>query len=138
MTVTLPTGRAYSANIICPGCTLTIAESPFVYDFIMFDMCAYDLILGLDWLTYFKAHIIFDQRRIELTKPSGKRVKYTNEQLNLTPYSRRYYSSLSCLLANLTVKEELSETNYPRVVSEFRDVFLEDISGLPPVREIDF
>ena len=41
-------------------------------------------------------------------------------------------------MATLTVEEELSETNYPRVVSEFKDVFPEDISGLPPVREIDF
>ena len=87
MTVTLPTGRAYSTDVLCPGCTLTIAESPFVYDFIVFDMFSYDLILGLDWLTHFKAHIICDQRRIELTTPSGEMIKYTNERLDLIPYS---------------------------------------------------
>ena len=41
-------------------------------------------------------------------------------------------------MANLSIADEPSETNYPPVVLEFPDIFPEDISGLPPVREIDF
>ena len=97
-----------------------------------------DLILGLDWLTYFRAHIFCDRRRVELTAPLGERIIYLNERSEVTPFSRRYYSSLYCLLANLAISDEPSEANYPSVVSEFPDVFPEDISGLPPIRKIDF
>ena len=109
-----------------------------MYDFIIFDLGTYDLILGLDWLTHFCANIFCDQRRIELTTPSGEKILHSNERFDLIPYSRRYYSSLSCLLATLTISDELSEIQYPPVVSDFPDIFPDDISGLPPVREINF
>ena len=42
---------------VCRGCDLTIAERTFVFEFIVIDMTAFDVILGMDWLSSFRAVI---------------------------------------------------------------------------------
>ena len=42
-------------------------------------------------------------------------------------------------LASLTLEDEArQELGLPRVVCEYEDVFLDEISGLPPQRDVDF
>ena len=42
-------------------------------------------------------------------------------------------------LANLTLEDEArQELGLPRVVCEYEDVFLDELPGLPPYRDIDF
>ena len=42
-------------------------------------------------------------------------------------------------LASLTLDDESrQELGLPRVVCEYEDVFLEELSGLPPHRDVDF
>ena len=42
-------------------------------------------------------------------------------------------------LASLTLEDEvIQELNLPRVVCEYKDVFLDELPGLPPRRDVDF
>ena len=42
-------------------------------------------------------------------------------------------------LASLTLEDEVrQELNLPRVVCEYEDVFLDELPGLPPRRDVDF
>ena len=42
-------------------------------------------------------------------------------------------------LASLTLEDETGqELGLPRVVCEYEDVFLDELSGLPPHRDVDF
>ena len=38
---------------ICRGCDLMILDQTFTFDFIIMDMATFDVILGMDWLSYF-------------------------------------------------------------------------------------
>ena len=51
----------------------------------------------------------------------------------------RWHEQLQGWLANLTLEdEETQELGLPRVVCEYKDVFLEELPGLPPHRDVDF
>ena len=42
-------------------------------------------------------------------------------------------------LASLTLKDEVRQNlDLPRVVHEYEDVFPDELSGLPPQRDVDF
>ena len=42
-------------------------------------------------------------------------------------------------LANLTLEDEVRQgLSLPRIVCELRDVFLDELPGLPPQRDVDF
>ena len=42
-------------------------------------------------------------------------------------------------LASLTLEDEVRQgLSLPRVVCKFRDVFLDELPGLPPQRDVDF
>ena len=43
------------------------------------------------------------------------------------------------LLENLTLEEEVrQDLDLPRVICEYEDVFWDELSGLPPYRDVDF
>ena len=46
--VDTPIGGRVVLDRVCRECDLTIAEWTFVYDFIVLDMTAFDVILGMD------------------------------------------------------------------------------------------
>ena len=42
-------------------------------------------------------------------------------------------------LANLTLEDEMrQELSLPRVFCEYEDIFLDELPGLPPYRDVDF
>lgn len=54
-------------------------------------------------------------------------------------YDLHGWSELSCLLANFLGSEcEEVRVDLPKVVCEYPDVFPEDLTSLPPHREIEF
>lgn len=48
MSIDIPTGEVVRVDSICPGCTIMIAKHSFIYEFIVFNLETYDLILGMD------------------------------------------------------------------------------------------
>ena len=51
--VETPIGGRVRLDQICRGCDLTILDQTFTFDFIVLEMVTYDLILGMDWLSFF-------------------------------------------------------------------------------------
>ncbi|MBM1124153.1 reverse transcriptase family protein, partial [Klebsiella pneumoniae] len=110
-----------------------------MYDFLIFDMFGFDFILGMDWLTHFRVMIDCERRRVSLRTSSGAIVVYRGEGDDLLPFSRRVRDRLSCMLASLISDDEIaSRLEHLPVVLEFPDVFPDDLSGLPPIREVEF
>jgi hypothetical protein len=88
-----------------------------------------DVILGLDWLSKHKGMINCAKKAVRLTTSSGKGVKYVVENLVTDKAA-----------SNKIVLNHLDATSILviRIVSEFLDVFSEELSGMPPDREIEF
>ena len=54
-------------------------------------------------------------------------------------YNSRWHGRLVGWLASLTLKDEVRrDLNLPWVVCEYEDVFLDELPGLPPYRDVDF
>ncbi|XP_021742720.1 probable cyclin-dependent serine/threonine-protein kinase DDB_G0292550 [Chenopodium quinoa] len=76
VSVSLPTGKLVHCNNIFKGLPLKIGESIFPSDLIEFNLGDLDVILGMDWLSLYKAKIDCEMQRVQLSDPLGKAVSY--------------------------------------------------------------
>ena len=49
---------------LCKGCIITLADRALKVDLRILDMTGYDVILGMNWLTVYKALLDYHRRRI--------------------------------------------------------------------------
>ena len=62
-----------------------------------------------------------------------------HDALPYTVYDSRWHGQLIGWLASLTLEDEVRrDLGLPRVVCEYKDVFPDEIPGLPPHRDVDF
>jgi hypothetical protein len=87
------------------------------------------VILGIDWLSKHKGMINCAKKAVRLTTSSGKEVEYVVENLVMDKAA-----SNRIVLNHLDAASTLDI----RTVSEFPDVFPEELPGMPPDREIEF
>jgi hypothetical protein len=102
---------------------VTLAGRDFPTNMIVLKGQDIDVILGMNWLARHKATLNTDQRIIRLS--------YNQEEILLpipipTKATGRAYEAI------------IPEIKDIPVVCEFPDVFLEDLPGLPPEREVEF
>jgi hypothetical protein len=88
-----------------------------------------DVILGMNWLDKYQAIIRCDKRIIKLVSPLGEEVVAKL----VSPEPRKG----GCHQMAIDSKEADSFEAI-KVVSEFPDVFAEDLPGMPPERKVEF
>src|SRR3954462_9485542 len=119
---------------ICRDCTVVVAGYEHTFDLILLDMVELDIIIGMNWLTSFRAVIDFYAHRMSFVTPEGTRLHFQGDR----PSTRRI-EPLDALIASVWAEEASAEAVvFPRAVREFADVFPDELPGLPPPREIDF
>ena len=79
-------------------------------------------ILGMDWLTRHKGVISCSPRYVEITHPSGRVLRCEPNHEKKAP--------MICALEAKSVEEV-------PVVSEYPDVFPEELPGMPPDRDVE-
>ncbi|GJR40860.1 hypothetical protein Tco_1216544 [Tanacetum coccineum] len=87
----LADGKVVSTNTVLRGCTLALFNHVFKIDLLPTRLGSFDVIVGMDWLSYHRA-VIADEKKLK---------------------------------------------DIP-IVRDFPEIFSDDLSGLPPVREIEF
>jgi hypothetical protein len=87
------------------------------------------VILGMDWLSKHNGLIDCAKKAVRLTPSSDKALEYVAENL-VTDKA----ASNRIILNHLDAVSTLDI----RIVSEFLDVFPEELPGMPPDREIEF
>jgi hypothetical protein len=87
------------------------------------------VILGMDWLSKHKGMINYAKKVVRLTTSSGKEMEYVAEKLVIDKAA-----------SNRVVLNQLdaASTMDVRTISEFPNVFPQELSGMPPDREIEF
>ena len=88
-----------------------------------------DVILGMNWLDKYQAVISCDKRTIKLVSPLGEEV--VTELVPPEPKKGSCYQ----MAVN---SSEADPLEIIKVVSEFSDVFLKDLPGMPPERKVEF
>ncbi|XP_031124279.1 uncharacterized protein LOC116026991 [Ipomoea triloba] len=113
---------------------------------IRFELEGIDVVLGMDWLDMYKAQIVCNERNVVLRGPNGKRISYRGIEKQPEPklmtmqklrkYARQGCEVYLCLVQDAEMEEP--EINQIPVVREFPDVFPEDLTEMPPKREVEF
>jgi hypothetical protein len=124
MIVITPKGPI-EANYMTHKLTLTIMGREFWATPIVLEETSIDLILGMSWLRKAKAVIHCARGTVELTSSKGERFEV---EITITASTRP---------AVFLVDGKFVGNNI-RVVRDFPDVFLEELPGMPPDREVEF
>ncbi|GJZ12064.1 putative reverse transcriptase domain-containing protein, partial [Tanacetum coccineum] len=111
---------------VIKGCKLEIEGYVFDINLIPFRSESFDVIIGMDWLSNHKAEIIYHEKVVRILLPNGKVLRVIGER----PDKKIRH------VMSAKAKEQKQEEIV--VVRDFPEVFLDDLSGLPPIREIEF
>jgi hypothetical protein len=128
MIVSSPRGDM-QARHVCSKVSILISGVEFLANLIVLESKGIDEILGMVWLSKHNGLIDCAKKAVRLTPSSGK--------------------ELECVAGNLVMDKAASNrmvlnqldaasTRDVRTVSEFLDVFPEELPGMPPDREIKF
>ena len=111
-------------------------------DLRVMDISYFYVILGLDWLMAHRVIIDCDSRRITAYTQDYICVTFQGEKHDALPqtvYDSRWSGQLMGWLSSLTLEDEVrQDLSLPWVVCEYKDVFPDELLGLPPHRDVDF
>nr|GEX49372.1 hypothetical protein [Tanacetum cinerariifolium] len=136
-------------NTIMRGCTLDFLNHPFNIDLMSVPLGSFDVIIGMDWLREYNAVIICDKKIVRVPFENetlifqGKRNDQVHEsRLNIILFikAQKYFSKgCDVFLAHVTTKEAEDKLEGKRLedVPIVKD-FPEDLSGIPPARQVEF
>ena len=122
-------GEDMHARHVCPKISIIIRGVEFLANLIVLESKGIDVILGMDWLSKHNGLIDCAKKAVKLTASTGKVLEYVAEAL-VTDKA----ASNRIVLNQLDV----TSTQDIRTVSEFPDVFPEELPGMPPDRDIEF
>ena len=106
----------------------------------------FDIVLGMDWLSKHRATLDFYKKEVRLVRPEepsmifrGIRREIAPSLINSMTASKMLRKGCQVYLAFVVDRrQEGTRLEDIPIVKEFPDVFPDDISGLPPDREIEF
>ncbi|GJW16876.1 putative reverse transcriptase domain-containing protein [Tanacetum coccineum] len=151
--VELADGRIISVNTIIRSCTLNFLNHPFNIDLMPVEMGSFDVIIGMDWLSRCQAIIVCADKIVRI--PWGRKTlifhgngsnREHETRLNIISCTKtQKYMLKGCqvFLAHVTTKEAEDKSEKKRldnvpIIRDFPEVFPEDLSGLPPTRQVEF
>ncbi|XP_075499226.1 uncharacterized protein LOC142537607 [Primulina tabacum] len=145
--ILLPSGDELWPSSILKGCTVQVNEKIYFVDLIIIPMVAFDVILGMDWLSSYRAVIDCLAKTVRFPTEDDDSGIFQSSGISLcTPYisclKAQEMLSKGCqgfLAAVIDVNTEMTmKLNEIEVARDFPDVFADDVPGLPPDREVEF
>ncbi|GJT11110.1 putative reverse transcriptase domain-containing protein [Tanacetum coccineum] len=124
--IEIASGQLVDIDKVIKGCKLEIECHVFDINLIPFGSGSFDVIIGMDWLSDHKAEIICHEKVVRIPLLDCKVVRVLREKPE---------EKVRRLMSVRTKEQKQEETG---VVKDFPEVFPNDLSGLPPVREIKF
>jgi hypothetical protein len=114
---------------MCPNLRIEISGVDFLANLVVMGTQGLDVILGMNWLHRNQATVRCDKRTVKLVSPSGKEVV---TELFMPDLEERACHHMSVDGKETNLLEAI------RVVSEFPNVFPEDLRGMPPKHKVEF
>ncbi|GJX47224.1 putative reverse transcriptase domain-containing protein [Tanacetum coccineum] len=121
--VELANGRIIELNTILRGYTLNLLNHLFNINLMLVELGSFDAIIGMDWLAR------GNETRLNI--------------ISCTKTQKYLLKGCPIFLAHVTTKKAEDKSKEKRledvpIVRDFPDVFPEDLSGLPPTRQVEF
>ncbi|GKA40005.1 putative reverse transcriptase domain-containing protein [Tanacetum coccineum] len=145
--------RTSETNTVLRGCTLGLLGHPFNIDLMLIELGSFDIIIGMDWLASHHAVIVCDEKIVQIPYKDevlivqgdriGKEKKSKLSIISCTKTHKYIKTGCSIFLAQVMKKETEDKSEMKRLedvptVRDFPEVFLEDLPGLPPTRQVEF
>ncbi|GJZ81088.1 putative reverse transcriptase domain-containing protein [Tanacetum coccineum] len=124
--IEIASGQLVEIDKVIRGCKLEMEGYVFDINLIPFGSKSFDVIIGMDWLSNHKAEIICHEKVVRIPLLDGKVLRVLGEK------PEEKVRQLMSVKAKEKKQEEIV------VVRDFLEVFPDDLSRLPPVREIEF
>ncbi|KAJ0913080.1 putative transcription factor interactor and regulator CCHC(Zn) family [Helianthus annuus] len=144
-TVETADGNSVNIDKVLREGNIELLGHKFSADLLPMNLAGFDVVLGMDWLVANHARILCDKNSIEIHTPTGELVMITGDKpqmplkfisvMKLASYSRKQGMAYMVSVVVNTKSKELKDIP---IVSEYPDVFPEDLPGLPPDREVEF
>ncbi|GKE48015.1 putative reverse transcriptase domain-containing protein [Tanacetum coccineum] len=117
------------------------------------EMGSFDVIIGMDWLSKYHVVIVCDKKIVRI--PFGNEILIVRgdessnkhgSRLNIISCSKtQKYLLKGCyvFMAHVTAKKAKDKSKEKRledvpIICDFSEVFLEDLPGIPPTRQVGF
>jgi hypothetical protein len=123
MLVSSPGGEMRTRHI-CPAVSITIRGVVFPLNLILLDSKGIDVILGMDWLIKYDGVIQCTRKAVRLTKRDGTVVEFV--------------ATIQTDQGSMLNQAKAIALEDIRVVQEYLNVFLEELLGMHPDRDIEF
>ena len=128
------------------GCRVIIEGHEFRANLVLLDILDIDVILGMDWLSRHLATMDCFGKEVKFCRPGepeitfyGVRMILSSSMMSVMIAGKMLRKSYPGYLAYaVEVRDDDMRLEDILVVKEFPDVFLDDLPGLPPDREIVF
>ncbi|KAI3776126.1 hypothetical protein L1987_45889 [Smallanthus sonchifolius] len=141
-TIELADGKLIKTDKVIQGCTLNLADHPFIIDLLPVTLGSFDIIIGMDWFLKNRAAIVCCEKIVRIPLSNGETLSIQGERSGTTLRIITCMKARKCIrkgyhaiLAHVIEKpvEERKVKDIP-IVRDYPEFFPEDLPGLPPPR----
>ncbi|GKE83329.1 putative reverse transcriptase domain-containing protein, partial [Tanacetum coccineum] len=143
--VELADGKIVSTNTVLRGCTLNLINHLFEIDLMPIELGTFDIINEMDWLVERDAVIVCGKKEVHIPVKNEMLVVKSNKGMSRLKViscikARKYVEKgIQLFLAHVTEKEpSVKRLQDVHVICDFPEVFLDDLPGPPPPRQVEF
>nr|GEV29437.1 putative reverse transcriptase domain-containing protein [Tanacetum cinerariifolium] len=143
--VELADGRVASTNIVLKGCNINLENHLFKIDLMPIELGTFDVIIGMNWLVEKNAVIVCGKKVVHVPYKNKTLVVEGDKgasrlKVKSCIKAKKYIERGSQLFVVRVIKKEPQEERLEDVpvIRDFPEVFLDDLPGLPPPRQIEF
>ncbi|XP_076901428.1 uncharacterized protein LOC143555832 [Bidens hawaiensis] len=124
---------------------ITLAEYEMPVQLLPMELAGFDVILGMDWLAANQAQILCNEKAIEILTPNKKMIRIAGDKDSgkigiISKIKASYCLGKGCLafMDYVTKVPEPKKLEEVLIVAEFKDVFPNELPGIPLDREVEF
>ncbi|XP_071687908.1 uncharacterized protein [Rutidosis leptorrhynchoides] len=136
----------FSPNGVHRNCVIDFGTEKFDIDLVPLTLDEFYVVVGMDWLNHNRAKLACHEKFVRVRTPSGGELvvygKARRRPMTLCTYARarRLVSSggMAYLAHLVDTRDKPPSIKSIPIANEFEDVFLDELPGVPPVRQVEF
>ena len=146
LSISTPRGETVRVRVCYVDCELSLDGKIFLATLIPLPIMEFDVILGMDFLSTYRARIDCLRKEVTFGLPTGEKIKFYGEKRAvqcrvISSLKARVLLSKGCegFIAHVVDSSQSNPSveDIP-VVRDFPDVFPEELPGVVPDRDIEF
>jgi hypothetical protein len=134
MEIETPASGSVTTQFVCLKCPVDVFDRSFGMDLVCIPLSNIDVIFGMNWLIFNRVHINCCEKTVVFPKSEESSLLMSGKEIK---ESLKEHGELFAMFASLKLDGGVEIKELP-VVQEFSDVFPEDVSDVPPEREVEF